>query len=208
MIPRIDLMKFPARSAEPHQKLFWSNVLVIFNQSKPRELSHCRLLLSICFRCSKLLPSLWNWYFYQRSCFSFFSGFEEQAGSIGIILELVIDQIIIVPYCYIFFTISSLSFFGTELYLRIVVKAVKVSVYSFNLFMDSQTDTEMVCVKESLKWQRWRWMEGVGGCKGMHRGGAGVRGACYWLSFILRLSLVVFRTEQFWCIWNHVLKHL
>lgn len=72
MIPRIDLMKFPARSAEPHQKLFWSNVLVIFNQSKPRELSHCRLLLSICFRCSKLLPSLWNWYFYQRSCFSFF----------------------------------------------------------------------------------------------------------------------------------------
>lgn len=48
-------------------------------------------------------------------------------------MELVIDQIIIVPYCYIFFTISSLSFFGTELYLRIVVKAVKVSVYSFNL---------------------------------------------------------------------------
>lgn len=208
MIPRIDLMKFPARSAEPHQKLFWSNVLVIFNQSKPRELSHCRLLLSICFRCSKLLPSLWNWYFYQRSCFSFFfSGFEEQAGSIGIILELVIDQIIIVPYCYIFFTISSLSFFGTELYLRIVVKAVKVSVYSFNLFKDSQTDIEMMCVKESLKWQRWRWMEGVGGGKGGIGEGA-VRGACYWLSFILRLSLVVFRTEQFWCIWNHVLKHL
>lgn len=83
--------------------------------------------------------------------FFFFSGFEEQAGSIGIILELVIDQIIIVPYCYIFFTISSLSFFGTELYLRIVVKAVKVSVYSFNLSMDSQTDIEMMCVKESLK---------------------------------------------------------
>lgn len=175
MIPRIDLMKFPARSAEPHQKLFWSNVLVIFNQSKPRELSHCRLLLSICFRCSKLLPSLWNWYFYQRSCFSFFfSGFEEQAGSIGIILELVIDQIIIVPYCYIFFTISSLSFFGTELYLRIVVKAVKVSVYSFNLSMDSQTDIEMMCVKESLKWQRWggwRGWVGVKGCIGEVAGG-------------------------------------
>lgn len=89
--------------------------------------------------------------FLSKKLFFFFSGFEEQAGSIGIILELVIDQIIIVPYCYIFFTISSLSLFGSELYLRIVVKAVKVSVYSFNLFMDSQTDIEMMCVKESLK---------------------------------------------------------
>lgn len=89
--------------------------------------------------------------FLSKKLFFFFSGFEEQAGSIGIILELVIDQIIIVPYCYIFFTISSLSLFGSELYLRIVVKAVKVSVYSFNLSMDSQTDIEMMCVKESLK---------------------------------------------------------
>lgn len=76
--------------------------------------------------------------------FFFFSGFEEQAGSIGIILELVIDQIIIVPYCYIFFTISSLSFFGTELYLRIVVKAVKnanlhLTVIGSNTFLKETT---------------------------------------------------------------------
>lgn len=128
-------MKFPARSAEPHQKLFWSNVLVIFNQSKPRELSHCRLLPSICFRCSKLLPSLWNWYFYQRSIFSLFSGFAEQAGNIGIILELVIDQTVIAPYCYRIITLYRVWLSGSELYRRIFVKSVKVSVYSFNLFL-------------------------------------------------------------------------
>lgn len=174
MIPRIDLMKFPARSAEPHQKLFWSNVLVIFNQSKPRELSHCRLLLSICFRCSKLLPSLWNWYFYQSSCFSFFFWIWGAGGKYRHHLGTCNWPNYYRSVLLHFFTISSLSLFGTELYLRIVVKAVKVSVYSFNLFMDSQTDIEMMCVKESLKWQRWggwRGWVGVKGCIGEGREG-------------------------------------
>lgn len=156
MIPRIDPMKFPARSAEPHQKLFWSNVLVIFNQSKPRELSHCRLLPSICFRCSKLLPSLWNWYFYQRSIFSLFSGFADQAGNIGIILELVIDQTVIIPYRYRIITLYSVWLSGSELYRGIFVKSVKVSVYSFNLFLGfSNRCRDGTCMSQGkFKWRR------------------------------------------------------
>lgn len=50
-------------------------------------------------------------------------------------MELVIDQTVIVPYCYRIITLYSVWFFGSELYRRIFVKSVKVSVYSFNLFL-------------------------------------------------------------------------
>lgn len=67
--------------------------------------------------------------------FSPFSGFAEQAGNIGIILELVIDQTVIIPYRYRIITSYSVWLSGSELYRGIFVKSVKVSVYSFNLFL-------------------------------------------------------------------------
>lgn len=57
--------------------------------------------------------------------FSLFSGFAEQSGNIGIILELVIDQTVIVPYCYRIITLYSVWLSGSELYRGIFVKSVK-----------------------------------------------------------------------------------
>lgn len=57
--------------------------------------------------------------------FSLFPGFAEQSGNIGIILELVIDQTVIVPYCYRIITLYRVWLSGSELYRRIFVKSVK-----------------------------------------------------------------------------------
>lgn len=121
--------------------------------------------------------------------FSLFSGFAEQSGNIGIILELVIDQTVIVPYCYRIITSYSVWFFGSELYRRIFVKSVKVSVYSFNLFLGfSNRCRDGTCMSQGkfkMTEMKVDWGgRGVRECIGERvekdaRVGGGLRGAYY-----------------------------